>query len=204
MPEKQAINLEELLNHPRVKKVTDDVNAELIERRKYAPPACEVFSHPYTVLQDKDRYRFELDKEAERQLPDIIGNKVQLIKGKDSVDDAVARRYGKKRNIGIVFSGGPAPGGHNVIAGLYDAAKKANPETKIFGFLVGPDGIIENEAVELSAEMVDNYRNLGGFSMIKTGRTKIDTSEKMRLSRETCRLLELDALVVVGGDDSNT
>jgi pyrophosphate--fructose-6-phosphate 1-phosphotransferase len=204
MPEKQAINLEELLNHPRVKKVTDDVNAELLERRKYAPPACEVFSHPYTVLQDTARYRFELDKEAERQLPDIIGNKVQLIKGQDSVDDAVARQYGKKRNIGIVFSGGPAPGGHNVIAGLYDAAKKANPETKIFGFLVGPDGIIENEAVELSAEMVDNYRNLGGFTMIKTGRTKIDTSEKMRLSRETCRLLQLDALVVVGGDDSNT
>ena len=204
MPQKEAISLEDLLNHPRVRQVTNDVNAELLERRKYEPPLCEAFSFPFTVLQDTDHYRFELDKEAENQLPNIIGNKVQLIKGQESVDDAVARRYGQTRNIGIVFSGGPAPGGHNVIAGLYDAAKKANPQTKIFGFLVGPDGIIENEVVELNDEMVDNYRNLGGFTMIKTGRTKIDTREKMRLSRETCRSLQLDALAVVGGDDSNT
>jgi len=204
MPDNKTLNLEDILNHPQVKKVTDDVNAELLERRKYLPPPCEVFSHPYTVLEETDRYRFELDREAEKQLPDIISNRVQLIKGQDSVDDAAARQFGKTRNIGIVFSGGPAPGGHNVIAGLYDAAKKANPANRVFGFLVGPDGIIENETVELSDDMVDRYRNLGGFTMIKTGRTKIDTREKMKLSRETCRKLKLDALVVVGGDDSNT
>ena len=122
MQGKEAISLEEILNHPQVKKFTDDISAELLERKEYAPPQCEVFSHPFTVLQDTDRYRFELDREAEKQLPNIIGNKVQLIEGKDSVDDVVAQRYSKKRNIGIVFSGGPAPGGHNVIAGLYDAA----------------------------------------------------------------------------------
>jgi len=177
MPDNKTLNLEDILNHPQVQKVTDDVNAELLERRKYLPPPCEVFSHPYTVLEETDRYRFELDREAEKQLPDIIGNRVQLIKGRDSVDDAVARQIGKKRNIGIVFSGGPAPGGHNVIAGLYDAAKKANPANRVFGFLVGPDGIIENETLELSDDMVDRYRNLGGFTMIKTGRTKIDTRE---------------------------
>ena len=204
MPDNNTINLEELLNHPQVEKVTGDVNAELLERRKYLPPRCEVFSHRYTLLQETDRFRFELDREAEKQLPDIISNKVQLIRGQDSVDDELARQYGKKRNIGIVFSGGPAPGGHNVIAGLYDAAKKANPDTKVFGFLVGPDGIVENEAIELNNEMVNNYRNLGGFGMIKTGRTKIDTPAKMRLSRATCQSLQLDALVVVGGDDSNT
>lgn len=103
-----------------------------------------------------------------------------------------------------MFSGGPAPGGHNVIAGLYDAAKKANPESKIYGFLLGPDGIIENETVELTESMVNAYRNLGGFGMIKTGRTKIDTKAKMALSKETCRRLGLNALVIVGGDDSNT
>ncbi len=204
MPVKETIRLEEILNHPKVKKAIDDVNAEMLERRAYSPLQCEVFSHPYTVLQETDRYRFELDRQAEKLLPDIITNKVQLIEGKDSVDDEVARQYRKKRNIGIVFSGGPAPGGHNVIAGLYDAAKKANPESKVYGFLVGPDGIIENEAVELSDDLVNKYRNLGGFTMIKTGRTKIDSSEKMALSRETCRQLGLDALVVVGGDDSNT
>jgi pyrophosphate--fructose-6-phosphate 1-phosphotransferase len=204
MSENKVINLKDILNHPQVKKVTDDVNAATLERRNYSPPECDVFSNTYTVIEETDRYRFELDKEAEKQLPDIINNRVQLIKGQDSVDDAVARQYGKTRNIGIVFSGGPAPGGHNVIAGLYDAAKKVNPTSKVFGFLVGPDGIVENEVVELTDEMVDNYRNLGGFTMIKTGRTKIDTSEKMRLSRQTCRLLQLDALIVVGGDDSNT
>ena len=204
MPGKEAISLEEILNHPTVKKATDDINAESLERRSYSPRQCEVFCHPYTVLQKTDRYRFELDRQAEKLLPDIIDNKVQLIEGKDSVDDEFARQYGKKRNIGIVFSGGPAPGGHNVIAGLYDAAKKANPGSRVYGFLVGPDGIIENEAVELSDDLVNRYRNLGGFTMIKTGRTKIDSSEKMALSRETCRRLDLDALVVVGGDDSNT
>jgi pyrophosphate--fructose-6-phosphate 1-phosphotransferase len=204
MPRKEAVSLEEILNHPKVKKATDDINAEILERRAYKPLQCEVFSHPYTVLEETDRYQFEIDRQAKKLLPDIIANKVQLIEGKDSVADDVARSYGKKRNIGIVFSGGPAPGGHNVIAGLFDAARKANPESKIYGFLVGPDGIIENEAIELGDELVDKYRNLGGFTMIKTGRTKIDSSEKMALSRETCRRLGLDALVVVGGDDSNT
>jgi len=204
MPENKAINLEDILNHPQVKKVTDDVNPEIFERRHYSPPKCEVFSNSYTILAETDRYRFELDKEAVKQLPDIINNRVQTIEGRDTVDDAFARQYGKARNIGIVFSGGPSPGGHNVIAGLYDAAKKVNPATKVLGFLVGPDGIIENEVVELNDELVDRYRNLGGFTMIKTGRTKIDSSEKMALSRQTCHDLKLDALVVVGGDDSNT
>ncbi len=204
MTDNQVLNMEQILTHPHVKKATDDTNEQLLERRKYSPPQCDVFLNPYTILEETDQYRFELDKEATEQLPNIIGNRVQLIKGQESVDDDVARQYGQTRHIGIVFSGGPAPGGHNVIAGLYDAAKKANPATKIFGFLVGPDGIIDNEAVELTDAMVDNYRNLGGFTMIKTGRTKIDTGEKMMLSRETCHKLKLDALVVVGGDDSNT
>ena len=147
MPASSVHNIEELLNLPQVKKVTDNINAALLERIKYQPPQCKVFSNPYTVLAETDRYRFELDKEAEKQLPNIINNKVQFIKGRDSLDDAAARYFGKARNIGIVFSGGPAPGGHNVIAGLYDAAKKVNRQTRILGFLMGPDGIIENEAV---------------------------------------------------------
>jgi len=204
MPAKDRLSLEDILSHPHVRRATDDINTELVERRKYVPAPCQVFSHRYTVLRDTERYRFEVDREAERQLPNIIANKVQLVEGRDSVDDAFARKFCSRRNIGIVFSGGPAPGGHNVIAGLYDAARKANADTKIYGFLVGPDGIIENEAIELNDELVDQYRNLGGFTMIKTGRAKIDTKEKMALSKKTCKSLELDALVIVGGDDSNT
>jgi pyrophosphate--fructose-6-phosphate 1-phosphotransferase len=196
--------MEDLMKKPEVQKVITPVNQELIERRRFVPAMCKVFSNPFTVLQETDEFSFFIDKEAATQLPRIIGNKVQRIVGIQSLDQTSEKAYRKKRNIGIVFSGGPAPGGHNVIAGLYDAAKKANPETKIFGFLLGPDGIIENEAIELTQDLVDAYRNLGGFGMIKTGRAKIDTKEKMAMSKETCKELGLDALVIVGGDDSNT
>jgi len=206
MPGKKPIKkqMKDLAQHPVVLRVTDDTNPELIERRQYSPPVCSAFSREYTILKETDEFKFTVDKEAQKQLPNIIGNKVQKIESLKTADAPFAKAYGKKRNIGIVFSGGPAPGGHNVIAGLYDAAKKANAESRIYGFLIGPDGIIENEALELDDDLVDAYRNLGGFTMIKTGRTKIDNREKMELSRETCRKLKLDALVIVGGDDSNT
>jgi pyrophosphate--fructose-6-phosphate 1-phosphotransferase len=204
MKNKALISIEDLLQNPEVEKAAGDINQELIERRKNIPPKCDVFTNPYTVLKDNDDFKFSIDMEARRHLPDIINNKVQSIVGLDSLEKSFKQRYGKKYNIGIVFSGGPAPGGHNVIAGLYDAAKKANSQTRLFGFLLGQDGIIENETIELTAPLVDSYRNLGGFTMIKTGRTKIDTKEKMSLSKETCERLGLDALVIVGGDDSNT
>ncbi len=204
MPGKMSATLADLLKHPEVQKVTDNINPELIQRRKYIPPISDVFSALYTVLEETDKYKFTIDREAEKQLPGIIKNKVQTIAGVESPEVSFKEKYCKKRNIGIVFSGGPAPGGHNVIAGIYDAAKAANPKNRIFGFLIGPDGIIENETIEITGNLVDAYRNLGGFGMIRTGRTKIDTAEKVALSRETCKKLDLDAIVVVGGDDSNT
>ena len=204
MKDKDIISIEDLLKNPEVEKAASHINQELIERRKYSPPKCDVFTSSYTMLKDNDDFKFSIDGEARKQLPDIINNKVKSIVGLESPEESVKQRYGKKYTIGVVFSGGPAPGGHNVIAGLYDAAKKANPETRIFGFILGPDGIIENEAIEITGDLVDSYRNLGGFTMIKTGRAKIDTKEKMALSRETCKSLGLDALVIVGGDDSNT
>jgi pyrophosphate--fructose-6-phosphate 1-phosphotransferase len=204
MGERTASNLQGILNCPAVKKAVDDVNRELAERRAFQPPTCSVFSHAYTVLDDTDVYCFTVDKEAKRHLPNIISNKVQIVRGKNKVGKDVSRRFNQRRNIGIVFSGGPAPGGHNVIAGLFDAAKRANPENRLFGFLVGPEGVVENEAIEITRDLVDAYRNLGGFTMIKTGRAKIDSKQKIELSRKTCKDLGLDALVIVGGDDSNT
>jgi diphosphate-dependent phosphofructokinase len=193
-----------LFEHPEVKRIVRNVNDEVIERRNYHPPVCEVFANQYTRLIEDDRYRFSVHPEAVKRLSRIIDNKVQSVAGPGSSEDTQKNLFSRVRNIGIVFSGGPAPGGHNVIAGIYDAAKKANPENRLFGFLLGPDGIIENEAIEITGSLVDKYRNLGGFTMIKTGRTKIDTREKVALSRETCKQLQLDALVIVGGDDSNT
>ena len=147
MAERTVSNLQEILSSSTVQKAVDDVNRELTERRSFQPPACSVFSHAYTVLEDTDAYRFTVDQEAERQLPKIIGNKVQVVRGKGKVGQDVSGRYTRRRNIGIVFSGGPAPGGHNVIAGLFDAAKRANPENRVLGFLVGPEGVVENEAI---------------------------------------------------------
>ncbi|MGD8757108.1 MAG: phosphofructokinase, partial [Desulfobacterales bacterium] len=171
MSSKKRIEIGELLKHPKVRKVTDNVNAALQERRRYSPPVCKALSKKYSRLQPTDDFHFTVDKEAQKQLPDIIHNTVQKIQGLSTADAAVEKTYQQKRNIGIVFSGGPAPGGHNVIAGLYDAAQKANPKSRVYGFLIGPDGIIENEALELNDDLVDAYRNLGGFTMIKTGRT---------------------------------
>ena len=130
MPGKKRSKTEmkNVLQHPVVRRVTDDTNPELVERRQYSPPVCSAFSQKFTILKETDQFNFTVDKEARKQLPNIINNTVQKIEGLKTVDASVAEAYGKKRNIGIVFSGGPAPGGHNVIAGLYDAAKKANAE----------------------------------------------------------------------------
>ncbi len=201
---KNSDNMEKIFDIAEIRQEISDMGPGSKERNAFRPPVCRVFSHNFTLLEDDDSYEFTIDKEAKKQLPDIIGNPVKRIIGADSLEKEAEQKFKKTRKIGIVFSGGPAPGGHNVIAGLFDAAKKANPENKIYGFLMGPDGIIENQVMELTHEIIDKHRNLGGFSMIKTGRTKIDTAEKMALSKKTLKSLGLDALVVVGGDDSNT
>ncbi|MCX5881927.1 MAG: 6-phosphofructokinase, partial [Deltaproteobacteria bacterium] len=187
--------IEAILSNPDVQKITSKINPELVSHRKMAPALCGVFASPVTRLQEKDGFVFEIDTDARRQLPNIIHNKVQAVQGADATDENLLESYRKRRRIGIVFSGGPAPGGHNVIAGIFDAAKKANPDTQIWGFLMGPDGVIENRAVELTPERIQQYLNLGGFGMIKTGRAKIDTQKKMNLSRETCTSLGLYALL---------
>lgn len=107
-------------------------------------------------------------------------------------------------NIGFVFSGGQAAGGHNVASGLFDALKKMNKESRLIGFLDGPKGIIENKSLEITAELLASYRNLGGFDLIGSGRTKIETEEQFKASASTVTSLNLDGLVIIGGDDSNT
>ena len=108
------------------------------------------------------------------------------------------------RNVGVILSGGQAPGGHNVIAGLYDALKQANPANKLYGFLGGPSGIIEGSYVEFDDKFIDAYRNTGGFDIIGSGRTKLETEEQFKSSLEVCKKLNLSAVVIIGGDDSNT
>ncbi|VVS94814.1 6-phosphofructokinase [Desulfoluna spongiiphila] len=201
MCEKPLMSLDDLLINDCAKQIIDGDSLDVMERRAYTPPMCEVFRNGPTALEPQNQYRFDINVAAREQLPHLIENRVEKVV---TASGQQVDGYSRPRTIGIVFSGGPAPGGHNVIAGLYDAAKKANPENKVYGFILGQDGIIEGNVCELTDERVNQYRNLGGFCMIKTGRTKIDTRTKMRLSIGTCKKLGLDALVVVGGDDSNT
>ena len=107
-------------------------------------------------------------------------------------------------NVGVILSGGQAPGGHNVVSGIYDGLKSLNADCRIFGFLKGPDGLVKNEAMELTDEIIDAYRNTGGFDMIGSGRTKLETEEQFIAARKNCEERGITALVIVGGDDSNT
>ena len=102
--------------------------------------------------------KFDIHPATKEALPHIIDNTVQRITGIETPDADHTKKYTRQRNIGIVFSGGPAPGGHNVIAGLFDAMKKVNPENRLFGFIMGPEGILENDAVELKKEIIDAHR----------------------------------------------
>ena len=106
--------------------------------------------------------------------------------------------------IGVVLSGGQAPGGHNVIAGIFDAMKKADPAGILYGFKGGPSGLINDEVTEITAENVNRFRNTGGFDMIGSGRTKLESESQFEHSLQTCRRHGIEGIVVIGGDDSNT
>ncbi|MFW5694078.1 MAG: diphosphate--fructose-6-phosphate 1-phosphotransferase [Alkalispirochaeta sp.] len=112
--------------------------------------------------------------------------------------------YGRPRTVGVILSGGQAPGGHNVIAGIFDAMKAANPDNRLVGFRRGPGGLVDDDKVELTADRVDEFRNTGGFDIIGSGRTKIETDEQFAAARRTCITNKIDAIIVIGGDDSNT
>jgi len=107
-------------------------------------------------------------------------------------------------NVGVILSGGQAPGGHNVISGIFDGIKRIHPDSRLYGFLGGPGGLVKHEYIELTAEIVDDYRNTGGFDIIGSGRTKLEEPAQFDKGLEVIKDLGLNALVVIGGDDSNT
>ena len=110
----------------------------------------------------------------------------------------------KKQVVGVILSGGQAPGGHNVISGLYDALKATNKDNVLLGFKGGPDGLLKNDYVEFDDAFIDAYRNTGGFDIIGSGRTKLETKEQFAIVAENAKKNGLTAVVIIGGDDSNT
>ncbi|MCL2243648.1 MAG: diphosphate--fructose-6-phosphate 1-phosphotransferase [Treponema sp.] len=139
------------------------------------------------------------DKEELREIFKLTYGKplVSFEKGKND-------KINRELKVGVILSGGQAPGGHNVIAGLFDGLKKGNQNSTLYGIKGGPGGLIINETVILTKEIIDQFRNTGGFDIIGSGRTKIETNEQFASSLETVKKLNLDAVVVIGGDDSNT
>ena len=107
-------------------------------------------------------------------------------------------------NVGVILSGGQAPGGHNVIAGLFDGIKNLNANSLLYGFLMGPGGLVDHKYLELTADIIEEYRNTGGFDIIGSGRTKLETTEQFDKGLEILKKLDIKALVIIGGDDSNT
>ena len=147
------------------------------------------------------------------------GEKTQSVSNQEEIKELFRNSYGLPvvnfsssdkeeikpvKNIGVILSGGQAPGGHNVIAGLFDAMKQANSENKLYGFLGGPSGIIDGKYIELTKEIIDQYRNTGGFDIIGSGRTKLETEEQFKKAWNVCQNLDITGIVIIGGDDSNT
>lgn len=164
----------------------------------------------------------------EPKLPGVLKGNVKVVSGrptKSVADEAEIQKlfpntYGlpeltfesssekvsasKAINVGVILSGGQAPGGHNVISGLFDGIKKINEESRLYGFLMGPGGFVDHQYIELTADIIKEYRNTGGFDIIGSGRTKLEKIEQFDKGLEILKKLNIDALVIIGGDDSNT
>ena len=159
-------------------------------------------------------------KNGIKEIKVSLGKETSAVKDADEIQKLFSHVYGEpvvtfdsangtalnleNKNVGVILSGGQAPGGHNVIAGLYDSLKAANPKNELYGFLGGPSGIVDAKYVKFDDEFIDKYRNTGGFDIIGSGRTKLETEEQFEKTLSTCKSLNISAIVIIGGDDSNT
>ena len=172
-----------------------------IERLKYQPklPASLALGINSLELVEGEATQSVRDQDQIRNLfKNTYGKPVVTFK------NSISMSVSEPKNVGVILSGGQAPGGHNVIAGLYDALKQANSANKLYGFLGGPSGIIDGKYIEFTDEFINDYRNTGGFDIIGSGRTKLETEEQFQKSLEVCKKLNIKAVVIIGGDDSNT
>jgi diphosphate-dependent phosphofructokinase len=165
-------------------------------RMEYQPPLPQQLKDIQTLSATPSKMEFHTNSLADKFPKTYQQPRLTFIEG-------TAQRHHPLR-VGFVFSGGQAAGGHNVAAGLFDALKKLNSNSLLFGFLDGPKGIIENKYHLITADMLASYRNQGGFDLVGSGRTKIETDDQFAASAKTVSDLKLDGLVIIGGDDSNT
>lgn len=167
----------------------------------------------------RSQYSPKLPESLKGNVKIVLGDKTESVKDQEAIKNIFPNTYGLPKikfdvdsqskeyapvNVGVILSGGQAPGGHNVIAGIFDGVKKINSESKLYGFLMGPDGLIKHNYKELTADIIDEYRNTGGFDIIGSGRTKLEETEQFDKGLEILKKLNISALVIIGGDDSNT
>ena len=172
--------------------------SELQKIRLKYKPQIPLSLTPIELITIKEQLdNKEIDSEVAAYFPHTQNQKIITFK-------ACKEKQAWPLRVGVVFSGGQASGGHNVIAGLFDALKKQNKKSSLIGFLDGPSGIIHDKSIEITEMLLENYRNQGGFDMIGSGRTKFETVEQLEKSRVSVEKHKLDGLVIIGGDDSNT
>lgn len=168
-----------------------------IARAAYQPKLPKALQGAVKVKEGEPTQSVDNQEEIKKLFPNTYG--MPLV---EFVPGEVANE--KKMNVGVILSGGQAPGGHNVICGLFDTIKKLNPENRLYGFILGPGGLVDHNYMEITADFIEDYRNTGGFDMIGSGRTKLEKVEQFEKGIEILRQLEISALVIIGGDDSNT
>jgi len=168
-----------------------------IARESYVPKMPKSLQGTVKVVEGKKTESVADQAEIEKMFPHTYGMPVLSFESGAGAEKATM-------NVGVILSGGQAPGGHNVISGLFDGLKKLNPENKLYGFLGGPGGLVDNQYIELTADLVNHYRNTGGFDIIGSGRTKLEEEEQYEQGLANCKALNITALVIIGGDDSNT
>ena len=168
-----------------------------IARAAYQPKLPKALQGPVRVIEGAATQSVGNQEEIKALFPNTYG--MPVVEFADG-GQKVAPRF----NVGIILSGGQAPGGHNVISGLYDGVKALNPENKLYGFLMGPGGLVDHKYIEFTDALIDDYRNTGGFDIIGSGRTKLEEVDQFEKGYEILRQLGIKALVIIGGDDSNT
>jgi pyrophosphate--fructose-6-phosphate 1-phosphotransferase len=169
-----------------------------IERAKYSPKMPKALAGPVKVVEGGNTNSVADQQEIKKLFPGTYGLPIITFE-----EDGAGGEL-PQMNVGVILSGGQAPGGHNVIAGLFDGLKNLNPNNKLFGFLGGPGGLVDHKYLELTSEIIDEYRNTGGFDIIGSGRTKLEETEQFDKGVEICNTLGIKAIVIIGGDDSNT
>jgi len=175
-----------------------NISALQKERANYQPKLPKSLRGAVKVVEGAKTKSVADQKDIEELFPNTYG--MPLI----TFEEGEEKNDRSPVNVGVILSGGQAPGGHNVISGIFDGIKKNHPESKLYGFLGGPGGLVDHVYVELTAEKIDHYRNTGGFDIIGSGRTKMEEEWQFDKGLEIANDLDLNALVVIGGDDSNT